>query len=985
MRIDLTGLWDIQPLYDDSAQNWDPQKIEPKAYISDVYRVPSPFSINKANSITYIHEIFSAFEYPLDWNLTSDAWLRKKFNLESKSQNERIFLHFGHLTGRAHIYLNDELIKEADDNYQPLDIDITEVITTEAKNTLLIRLGDSKGQSGICQAGWIYSRPNIRISDFKYETYVEEQKVAYKVLLVNQSSQDKSLSLELIVRDIKGTPLSSCSKKVNVGQGDKLVVDMDDSTNAFELWSAENPVLYQAGFQLLDENGKKIDEYTQPVCFRKIVDNGAEIRVNGKKTHLYGETAEHIHCYAQRPEYLRCWFRMLKSLGMNCLYLAAGPCDSIVYEIADELGIYCRRTEGDLVLEKWGCANPQNTSSLAGNLCYRTLWDMHRAAGRQAALLIERARINDISSVCLKNISVLDNPAVPEVEIPLALGRLGDNHPIPAVVPPFSSEFTWWHEGQVSWQKGSSFDLIKEALAPETAFVWQKQNQYFTDAPIERTVTIINDTEQEHEYELFLSVTSVSAKMVTEHQRKITVGPGGRENIHFKFTAKPFPCRNSFRVLLERDGITLVDKIQQFNVSEPLDQMTEPLQINNLKTLGSGALDKWLERRGLKAETVEDLGSLGAEDVLIVQKGAPEAVQDDISTLIDFIKSGGRALVLEPESAWEGLKFVDVKATHGHGQVIRLEEISYAWWGEQSYVGDEGKDFAAVKACVKPSGNGYRSWVDVGSDEGELTGLSMSALLERQWGGGCLMISTLEITKCLETVPAAEETLEAVLEYLRDYKSLVGRKVYLPQGWCDNEELAGIFEASDDREGADIIFVDASASAAEELGKYRDRAQNGSTIILYNLTPENQAASESLTGALSLVHIGNEAQGLIHQRHELTEGMSNEELFWMKSGQDEKTPISNGYAFGSTTFKPLVTVTPDRAFHMLRNEYDNAAIMRSRMFAMYGHDSRAAQLMGVTPLGKGQIIICQVNPPSVGEIRSGRFWRILAANLLALR
>ncbi len=1068
MRTYLNGHWDILPLFEPAGH--DPAEINRQQFIPNTYCVPSLF----CNMINQDDKgLYNAFGYPAEWSKTCDAWIKRTFTLGPEADGKRIFLHFGAVLGHSHFWINSQPAGENLDPTMPVDLDITDLVRIGWPNEILVRVADLprtednrplypnagfmvKYGAGIWQDVYLEIKEPVYLKDFTYTTSFRTRKVMFGVEIANTLIRATECTVKVTVH---GSSLR-LQKNIQIPKSNSGTIGFETDTADLDFWSAKNPRLYSLVIEIEDLSGRTLDRFEKKIGFKEIWIDGPNFYVNGKITHFYGDWGHRVHPYQQRPEYLRCWYRMLKDLGMNYIRMHTGPHDPIVYEIANEMGIYiCGETalhgsHGDLAtgrpefwknafdhirrfvqrdrnevslvlwsagnemrwngpvhltlqehpkvkelihrldptrpvyfegdsslwdeskqeiisrhygleiagegwwdksrplhigeMGKWHYGQPPENVMLGGNKAYESLWDAHYAIGLEAALIIERARINDVASLFPWNLTCLDNLPVPDKEVTLSWDSLDGPHPKPPKVIANSCEFNFWDKTAPIYHKGSSFDLLKEAFKPETVFIHERQSEYFAGNPIRRKVTIVNDTENQGDYEMICRFNG------KDDIRKMTVLPGGRYHAEYTFSIDQ-PANPTFIVVLKHDGKVIAEKSQALQIKTKLttDGNRGPVSV---KVFGDGSLDPFFQQAGIKPVRINSLENLSPTDLLIIEKDSVVEEKPFVDALVKFIDEGGRVLLMEQVvSILKDMGLKKLNLIQVHSQTARLGDVNLSWWGERAILGSGGTDFVAAMGYDKPLTGDFCSWVDAGTGDFGNGGLRQSALLEFRWGKGVIIANTLELTTFHDKVPAAAEVLHRVLAYLAQYQP---------------------------KPKPDLILLDGTKPEALDLS----RIQNGGTAIITGITPDTQAHYEKILGLkMNLLPLSNEYQGILRQRTDLTEGISNEELFWMNQltytpKENKNFPISNGVALDSDQLQPLVSITPDRTLVEFMVKY-HSELFRSKVFRLFGNRNRKGILVGRLIVGKGQVILYQIKPPFDEEKRSIRLWSMILSNL----
>lgn len=104
------------------------------------------------------------------------------------------------------------------------------------------------------------------------------------------------------------------------------------------LWSPDSPFLYLAELELM-EGEQVIDRRVQRFGFREFWCDGPQFMLNGIPVNLRGDSW-HFQGGAQQTEaYIRNWYRMCRTVGVNSIRLHAEPYPADYVRIADEEGM----------------------------------------------------------------------------------------------------------------------------------------------------------------------------------------------------------------------------------------------------------------------------------------------------------------------------------------------------------------------------------------------------------------------------------------------------------------------------------------------------------------------------------------------------------------------------------------------------------------------------------------------------------------------
>lgn len=236
--------------------------VEPTAYDGNIL---VPFAVE--SSLSGVQKIVGA---------DNELWYKRTFDIPSSWKNKNIILNFGAVDWKADVFVNDILIGSHKGGYTPFSFDITPYLKGQKGQKLTVRVWDPsdagfqpRGKqvakpegiwytpvTGIWQTVWLEPVASNHITAIKAIPDVDNSVVGVTV-----STSDSS------VTDIVEVQISDKNNKVVATaqgvQGQEMRLMIKDA----ELWSPENPYLYDMKVTLL---GKQKDEVKSYTAFRKI-------------------------------------------------------------------------------------------------------------------------------------------------------------------------------------------------------------------------------------------------------------------------------------------------------------------------------------------------------------------------------------------------------------------------------------------------------------------------------------------------------------------------------------------------------------------------------------------------------------------------------------------------------------------------------------------------------------------------------------------
>lgn len=206
----------------------------------------------------------------------NELWYKRTFDIPSSWKNKNIILNFGAVDWKADVFVNDILIGSHKGGYTPFSFDITPYLKGQKGQKLTVRVWDPsdagfqpRGKqvakpegiwytpvTGIWQTVWLEPVASNHITAIKAIPDVDNSVVGVTVSTSESSVTD---IVEVQISD-KNNKVVATAQGV---QGQEMRLMVKDA----ELWSPENPYLYDMKVTLL---GKQKDEVKSYTAFRKI-------------------------------------------------------------------------------------------------------------------------------------------------------------------------------------------------------------------------------------------------------------------------------------------------------------------------------------------------------------------------------------------------------------------------------------------------------------------------------------------------------------------------------------------------------------------------------------------------------------------------------------------------------------------------------------------------------------------------------------------
>ena len=280
------------------------------------------------------------------------------------------------------IWINGEVVHVQHNRY-PVKIDISKYLNPGEENVLCVRVFPNKVlhtnrhtsadlyTGAFAGRGWIDFRDDRYIDDlFVYTTSLNETKASLRLCaeLRNDDWQFEEREMKKI-REFNGTinveifrwfpaeeetPVVKQSYPVQVRLYHDLKIEKEIEVEQADFWTFNEPKLYKVVCTLVDESGRKLDDFVTTTGIRTISQEGGTFRINGKPEMMNGALLfAYKYPLEDIAKTLRCadefWLvkeiEMIKRMNANTIRMSihhgmnGGINDPRLAEIGDQLGV----------------------------------------------------------------------------------------------------------------------------------------------------------------------------------------------------------------------------------------------------------------------------------------------------------------------------------------------------------------------------------------------------------------------------------------------------------------------------------------------------------------------------------------------------------------------------------------------------------------------------------------------------------------------
>jgi beta-galactosidase len=293
------------------------------------------------------------------------GWYRKELSLSSALKNKRIFLYFEGANQTAEVYVNEKFVGRHIGGYSAFSFDVTDFVNFTEANLVAVKVDNSFNPDippltadftfygGIYRDVWLLATDSVhlKVTDFASPGVqistpeLSEKSGAVRIAGTVVNADEKAKTIEVInsIVDADGKEIISAGSKLEIKPKSEAVFRQTTRPVANpRLWSPENPYLYSVKTRL-SENGKVLDEITNPLGFRWFSFDGEKgFSLNGKAVKLRGANRHQDYQGLGNalPDALHVRdMELMKEAGYNFVRLAHYPQDPSVLQAADRLGL----------------------------------------------------------------------------------------------------------------------------------------------------------------------------------------------------------------------------------------------------------------------------------------------------------------------------------------------------------------------------------------------------------------------------------------------------------------------------------------------------------------------------------------------------------------------------------------------------------------------------------------------------------------------
>ncbi|MET1054187.1 MAG: sugar-binding domain-containing protein [Pedobacter sp.] len=281
------------------------------------------------------------------------AWYRKTFTLKPAAPGEKTFIYFDGVYKNSEVWINGHYLGKRPNGYVSFQYELSKYLNKTGSNTLAVKVDHTKFAdsrwypgSGIYRNVYLIVKnpvyiPTWGIAFSTPQVTTEKVSAALAVDITNSSSQPAVIVVKSSLVDKQGKVAASASEQLKLGASSRGVAQLSFAVLQPELWSVDDPSLYQLKVSLV-LNGKTVDQQQQQVGLREIRYTANEgFFLNGKNMKMKGVCIHHDAgaLGAAVPAGVWAWrLRKLKAAGVNAIRMSHYPHQDYLYKLCDQMG-----------------------------------------------------------------------------------------------------------------------------------------------------------------------------------------------------------------------------------------------------------------------------------------------------------------------------------------------------------------------------------------------------------------------------------------------------------------------------------------------------------------------------------------------------------------------------------------------------------------------------------------------------------------------
>lgn len=349
-KYSLNGLWKFHYAknYSSTIKGFEQEDYCCKTW--DDIRVPAHIQMEGYDSPQYANvqypwegrEEVKPGEIPVEFNPV--ASYVKYFRVPVFMKGKRIFISFQGAESGMALWLNGSFVGYGEDSFTPSEFELTPYVK-EGENKLAVQVfkwtsgswcedQDFFRFSGIYRDVYLYTIPDVHVWDMRVRTLLDHSFNHCDLEIVLKTSANGKAHLTL---SKEGKTILKGEEELS-GEN-KFIYGIENP----ELWSAENPVLYDLTLEIMDKEGIITEIIPQKVGFRRFEMKDNIMTLNGKRIVFKGVNRHEFSSLTgrtvSREDVVKDIITMKRN-NINAIRTSHYPDAEYIYDLCDEYGLY---------------------------------------------------------------------------------------------------------------------------------------------------------------------------------------------------------------------------------------------------------------------------------------------------------------------------------------------------------------------------------------------------------------------------------------------------------------------------------------------------------------------------------------------------------------------------------------------------------------------------------------------------------------------
>lgn len=279
-------------------------------------------------------------------NYVGNLIYQKDFLIKEEMLLNEIFLRFGSVTHIAKVYINNELVGTHKGGFTPFEFNINKYVK-EGENRLKVIVSNKLDYTSLPVGNYSNENGQEKVDEnFDFFNYAGIHRPVKLWIKPKQHIDDIVITYEVnknnakVSFDVK-TNVENPKLKISILDEKNTVVSTDGVITNVRLWEPLNAYLYKAKVELLSNDGKVIDEYTEEFGIRTVEVRDNKFLINGKSFYFKGfgrHEDSYIHGRGLDEVLNVSDINRMKWLGANSFRTSHYPYSEEMMRLADREG-----------------------------------------------------------------------------------------------------------------------------------------------------------------------------------------------------------------------------------------------------------------------------------------------------------------------------------------------------------------------------------------------------------------------------------------------------------------------------------------------------------------------------------------------------------------------------------------------------------------------------------------------------------------------